>query len=96
MRRFSALAALLLAGCIFVPQTQTYYDTECQVETREMTLVPAQLGYFHGGCRGRDCAYALVAIGAVAAASVVVSGSIVVVHNTVTWVEKQGKCTGLL
>lgn len=96
MRRFFPLLALLLAGCIFVPQTQTYYDTECQTETRQMTLVPAQLGYFHGHCHGRDCAYALVAIGAVAAASVVVSGSIVVVHNTVTWVEKQGKCTGLL
>ena len=96
MQRFFPLLALLLAGCIFVPQTHTYYDSECQTETRQMTLVPAQLGHFHGGCHGRDCAYALVAIGAVAAASVVVSGSIVVLHNTVTWVEKQGKCTGLL
>ena len=75
-----------------MPQTQTYYDAECQTETRQMTLVPAQLGYFGGSCYGRDCAYALVAIGAVAAASAVVSGSIVVVHNTVTWVEKQGRC----
>ena len=87
---------MFLGGCIFVPQTQTYYDAECKTETRQMTLVPAQLGHFGGGCQGRDCAYALVAIGAVAAASAVVSGSIVLVHNTVTWVEKQGKCTGLL
>jgi hypothetical protein len=96
MRRVSLLLALLLQGCIVVPRTETYYDKECQTETRQMTLVPAQLGYFHGSCYGRDCAYALVAVGAVAAASLVVSGSIVVVHNTVTWVEKQGKCTGLL
>jgi hypothetical protein len=33
-----------------------------------------------------------VAVGAVAAASVVVSGSIVVVGNVVYWLEKQGKC----
>ena len=86
------MTVLLLQACIFVPQTQTYYDKDCQTETRQMTLVPTQLGHFGGSCHGRDCAYALVAIGAVAAASVVVSGSIVVLHNTVTWVEKQGKC----
>jgi len=34
----------------------------------------------------------LVAIGAVAAASAVVSGSIVLVGNIVYWAEKQGKC----
>jgi hypothetical protein len=96
MRRFSLLLALALQGCIVVPRTDTYYDAECQTETRQMTLVPAQLGHFGGSCHGRDCAYALVAVGAVAAASLVVSGSIVIVHNTVTWVEKQGKCTGLL
>ncbi|OAI51472.1 hypothetical protein AYO46_01400 [Betaproteobacteria bacterium SCGC AG-212-J23] len=46
-----------------------------------------------GGCGdARGCALFLVAIGAVAAASVVISGSVVLVGNTIHWLEKQGKC----
>jgi len=56
-----------------------------------MRLEVAQVGAI-GRCTNRDCAYVLVAIGAVAAASAVVSGSIVLVGNIVYWAEKQGKC----
>ena len=84
-----------LQGCIVVPRTETVYDEECKTYARHMTLTQVQLAHF-GSCSGRDCAYVLAAFGAVAAASLVVSGSIAVAHNTVYWVEKQGKCTGLL
>lgn len=95
MRRLFILALVFLQGCIFVPRTETYYDQECQTYSRQMTLEPAVIGQF-GHCGGRECGYVLVAIGAVAAASLIVSGSIVVVNNTVHWVEKQGKCSALL
>ena len=95
MRCVVLLTALFLQSCIVVPRTETVYDEQCQTYARQMTLTPVQLGYF-GSCAGRDCAYLLAALGAVAAASLVVSGSIAVAHNTVYWVEKQGKCTGLL
>ena len=95
MHRLSVLAIALLQGSIVVPTTETVYDEQCQTYARQMILTPVQLGHF-GSCIGRDCAYLLAAYGAVAAASLVVSGSIAVAHNTVYWAEKQGKCTGIL
>jgi hypothetical protein len=91
VRVLIALAAVLVQGCIFLPRTTTAYDEECQLERRQMRLEAAQIGAI-GHCSGRECAYALVAIGAVAAASAVVSGSIVVVGNVVYWLERQGRC----
>ena len=70
MRITKPLSVILvfLQGCVFVPRTTTTYDEQCKVETRQMRLETAQLGAI-GGCTNRDCAYTLVAIGAVAAAS---------------------------
>jgi hypothetical protein len=85
------LTALLLHGCVFVPRTTAAYDEACKTETKQMHLEAAQIGAL-GSCSSRDCAYALVAIGAVAAASAVVSGSIVIVGNVVYWIERQGRC----
>lgn len=85
------LAAAFLQGCVFVPRTTTNYDAECMIETKKMALRPEQIGAL-GSCSGRDCVVALAAFGVIAAASAVVSGSIVVVGNVVYWLEKQGKC----
>jgi hypothetical protein len=84
-------AAALLQGCIYVPHTTTWYDEQCKIEAKHMTLRPEQIGAL-GSCSGRDCVVALAAFGVIAAASAVVSGSIVVVGNVVYWLEKQGKC----
>ena len=92
MIRAAAIAAVFaLAGCIYVPRTTVFYDPECQIEARHMTLEMAQIGAL-GHCSGRECAQILVAVGAVAAASAVVSGSIVITGNVVYWFEKQGRC----
>jgi hypothetical protein len=82
---------VLLQACIYLPHTTTVYDEECKIERRHMKLRAEQIGTL-GSCSGRDCAYILVAFGAVAAASAVVSGSIVIVGNVAYWAEKQGKC----
>jgi hypothetical protein len=94
MKIVTSLAAALLAGCVFVPRTQTTYDAQCSVHRRQMTLDAAQLGNFNG-CSGRECGYVLAAIGAIAAASLVVSGSIVVAGNMVYYLETRGRCATL-
>ena len=81
----------LASGCIVVPQTHEYFDPECRILTRQMTLEAAYLGGFHA-CAGEGCLALLTAAGAVTAASAVVSGSIALVGNVVYWFERQGRC----
>ena len=92
MKLLASLCCVLLAGCVFVPKTQTTYDAQCSLHRREMTLDAAQLGHFNG-CSGRECGYVLAALGAIAAASLVVSGSIVVAGNMVYYLEARGRCS---
>ena len=88
---FVAAPILALAGCIIVPTTQTVYDRECQVHTRQVVLQTAVIGGFHS-CAGDACAAMLATMGIITAASVVVSGSIAIVGNVVYFLEKQGRC----
>ena len=83
--------ALLLPGCIYVPRTTVFYDQDCRIDAKHITLEMTQVGAL-GHCSGNQCAQLLVAAGAVTAASAVVSGSIVVTGNIVYWFEKQGRC----
>ena len=91
MRLPLTLAVVLLQGCIFVPHVDTFYDEECQIQTRVFTLRPEVAGNI-GSCGGRDCGYVLAALGIVAAGSLVISGSVVIIGNVVTWAEREGKC----
>lgn len=56
-----------------------------------MALEPVQIAAIQG-CSNSGCVALLVAAGATAAASAVISGSIVVVGNVAYWFEKQGRC----
>ncbi len=87
----AAALAATLAGCIMVPVTREVYDRDCQVNAHHMTLEAVQVGAI-ARCQGDEGAALLVFVGATAAASAVVSGSIVVVGNVVYWFEKQGRC----
>jgi hypothetical protein len=87
-----ALVALVLQGCVVVPHTTSTYNPDCQLVSEHMELQPIQIAGMQS-CQGNGCAAALAYYGAVAAASVVVSGSIVVVGNAVYWVEEHGRCT---
>ena len=92
LRLIAAIPVLLLQACVFVPRTVEVYNSDCQVMSRKMELKPIQIAGIYG-CSNADCAAFLVVAGATAAASAVVSGSIVVVGNVVYWLEKQGYCT---
>lgn len=84
----------LLAGCVYLPNTTTTYDDICQTHKRHMRLEVQQVGTLMG-CQGDACVAALVAFGAVSAATAIVSGSIVMVGNVVYWLEEQGRCSGV-
>ena len=91
-RRAAAVLLLALEGCVVVPQTHEVYDPECSTVTRHMTLETAVLGSFRS-CANDACVAMLVTTGAVAAASLVISGSIALVGNVVYWFERQGHCS---
>ena len=80
-----------LAGCVFLPRTTTVYDEDCDISARHMVLEVEQVSAFVG-CHGEGCAAVLATVGVVAAATAVVSGSIVIAGNIVYWFEKQGRC----
>lgn len=56
-----------------------------------MVLQPVQIAAIQR-CSGDGCVALLVAAGATAATSAIVSGSIVVVGNVAYWFEKRGLC----
>ena len=91
MRWFVVLPLATLTACVYVPRTTAVYDEGCQVMSRQMHLEPVQVGAIRG-CSNEGCALILAAFGATAAASAVISGSIVVAGNVVYWFEKQGSC----
>jgi hypothetical protein len=90
-RRAVAMLALALQACVVVPQTREVYDPECKVMKRQMTLQTAALGSFQS-CADEACKAMLVAMGAVTAATAVVSGSVALVGNMLYWFERQGQC----
>ena len=86
-----AMALVAAGGCVFLPETTSAYDPECDMVRRHMVLRPQQVDTFVG-CQNEGCAALLVLAGAVTAASVVVSGSVAVVGDAVYWLEARGQC----
>jgi len=86
-----ALIPALLGGCVYMPETSLVYDPDCGVYERKMTLEAYQVGSLMG-CRDEGCVTTLVVMGAASAASVIVSGSVMVVGNVASWLEKKGQC----
>jgi len=83
--------ALLISGCIYYPKRVEVYDSDCNIRTRKLTLgvigsnsVPS--------CSGGNAGACLAAIAAVGPVTAVVSGSIVVIGNTLYYMEKEGPC----
>jgi hypothetical protein len=93
---FVAACVLKLSACAFVPEkiADDADQNTCRISTPEWKLT---FGEIHDVtvCQssGKDAAYCLLTIGLVIpAGSLVVSGSIVIVGNTLHWLEYQGKC----
>ncbi len=82
----------LAQACAFYPKAKYHEDNaRCDLMFKKLTMeVTHSRIECHGG--GDTAAACIILAGAVAGGSVVVSGSIVLVGNTLHWLEKQGKC----
>ena len=87
----SALLFTLLAGCVYVPENAHSYDEKCNV-MRKKKVLALEEAIPMANCSNEACALLMASYGLVTAASFVVSGSIVVISNTVYWLEKPSDC----
>jgi hypothetical protein len=92
MKAFFTVALLiLLTGCVYVPENAHQYDTKCNVMRKKKVLAREEAVPM-ANCSNEACALLMASYGLVTAASFVVSGSIVVISNTVYWLEKPSDC----
>lgn len=80
-----------LQACVYLPSTTEYYDPECQIVAKHMALQEVQVAAV-AACQNQSCVAMILAIGATTAATVIVSGSIVVAGNIAYWLERQSTC----
>ena len=76
------------AGCVFYPKQVEHYDFECKIKYKKLVLEQGELNNLRVNCSNEGCIALLLLIPLEA----LVAGSIVVVGNTVYWLEKEGRC----
>jgi hypothetical protein len=84
----------LLTSCVFVPKEseKQLYAVNCNMFTRQLTLSPQEIkGHI---CNADDSAEACLMVYGIIlpVSSFVISGSIVLIGNTIHWLEYQGPC----
>ncbi|HIE00787.1 MAG TPA: hypothetical protein EYP59_10955 [Thiotrichaceae bacterium] len=91
------LLAFLISGC-FAPALVAD-RSGCQLLSQKLELVHFEEGtqvLMHisaSDCDNAECLlFILIGLPVISATSFIVSGSIVVIGNTLHWIEKQGKC----
>ncbi len=83
------LITLWLQGCgYFYPKQIEFYDEDCQIIVKKYVLESVGIGGVGVSCQNEGCLIAMIP----AATTAIISGSIVVVGNTIHWMEKQGRC----
>lgn len=85
------LLLISLSGCAYYPavtQSQSYAQ-ECRMLTRQLTLDATVINIRDCGDTAESC---LVLIVGIPAATLVVSGSVVLLGNTLHWLEYHGHC----
>jgi hypothetical protein len=81
-----------LCGCIMTPKKTTYYDYQCG-ETRVKLELNKEQKQLALGCNGgHTCLTQVVFLFAAGAVVSIVSGSIVLIGNSINWVEKKVTC----
>lgn len=102
---FWILTVSLIQGCVVVPKTADNNTSRCQLLTKKLTLDVYQVGTFDADqvvreldrlaqsrCDKPECLLVYAPLITVAAGSAIVSGSLVIVGNTLHWLEEQGRC----
>ncbi len=99
------LLAFLMVGC-FAPAIVTENNPTCQLVTRKLELVLYEensqalaeatlvsMSEASKMCQTPECVLIVpLSFFAISVTSAIISGSIVVVGNTIHWIEKEGKC----
>jgi len=95
---FLLMASFCLSGCVAFPKIEPDQSARCKVTTKELGLYSASLegDFIEGMLRHSHSpdggVSVLLGVGAIYSASFVVSGSVVLVGNTIDWLEQQGTC----
>ena len=84
---------LLLSACVALPVIDYSRPIPCAMVTRELMLTVVEMRDAYRCQRADDCLAALALGSALFMASTVVSGSVVIVGNTLHWMESNGRCT---
>lgn len=92
----SFLIGFIFTSCAFVPRVAENQNTQCELVTKKLTLELAAAdpgGVVGINCSTPECVIAPLAVAAaVSSATLIVSGSIVVIGNSIHWLEQEGKC----
>ena len=89
------LTITCVCSCAYVPSSSGQQDlyNECDMTTKKLSIKKIGNGDFClKGAKLNELVGCLVVGGFVASTSAVVSGSIVIVGNTIHWMEYQAKC----
>tara|TARA_B110000238_G_scaffold9080_1_gene9232 strand:+ start:530 stop:823 length:294 start_codon:yes stop_codon:yes gene_type:complete len=89
----SSTIFLCLASCAFIPvisDKQPYYQA-CDMVTKKLTLVATEVGTLES-CENGDLQECIIGSGILASASYIVSGSLVLMGNTLHWSEYKLSC----
>ena len=91
MKALSMLTILIfLTSCTYLPRVVHDPDNaRCNLVTSKRTVELASVPENLGNCDRPEC---IVAAGIYSTATVIVSGTIALIGNTVHWLEKQAKC----
>ena len=89
---------LLMSSCVYLPETMTETEISCELFTKELVLSHKNRATVAFGnvdfknCSGEACIGLLLMASTVPITTYIVSGSIVVLANSIHWMEKEGKC----
>ena len=100
MQKFTIIVVLImfLTSCTFIPKV--VHDTDdrrCNLSTSQRTLDISAEGsdqFLHGCANSSsDSAFGCILLASLySTATAIISGSVVIVGNTLHWIEKQAKC----
>ena len=100
---FILIQSLIFGSCLVLPKTETASVKNCELETKSWTLEVHEIGLNNEcyGCGdfvrgilecGGQIEECVAIVATVSLGWTVIAGSVVVVGNTVHWLEKQGSC----
>ena len=83
-----SVACIILSNCAFYPKKVELYDQDCNLKYKQLELKSSTRDIISGQCNNEGCIANLLTIPIQA----LIAGSIVIVGNTIFWLEKEAHC----